>query len=80
MAALSYAGEKMPWLTYHMALPMILITGWALGHMVDAIDWDDLRYRRPWIVLALASVFVTSLTMSLLAVFSPTPPFQRKRP
>src|SRR5690606_6873191 len=29
--AFTYAGERMPWLTYHIAWPMILITGWALG-------------------------------------------------
>lgn len=78
VAAFSYAGEKMPWLTYHMTLPMILITGWALGHMVDAIDWDELRRRQVWIVLALTAVFATSLTMSLLAILGPTPPFQGK--
>ncbi len=78
VAAFSYAGEKMPWLTYHITLPMILITGWALGHVVDAIDWAELRNRRPWMVLVLALVFVTSLTMSILTVLSPTPPFQGK--
>ena len=78
VAAFSYAGEKMPWLTYHMTLPMILITGWALGHVVDAINWDELRRRHLWIVLALTAVFATSLTMSLLAVFGPTPPFRGK--
>ena len=78
IAALSYAGEKMPWLTYHIAWPMILITGWALGHVVDAIDWDALRRRHAWIVLALIFVCATSLTMSLLAIFGPTPPFQGK--
>jgi len=78
IAAFSYAGEKMPWLTYHMALPMILITGWALGHVVDAIDWDELRRRHLWIVLALTAVFATSLTMSLLAILGPTPPFRGK--
>jgi hypothetical protein len=25
----SYAGEKMPWLTVHIVLPMILLAGWA---------------------------------------------------
>jgi predicted membrane-bound mannosyltransferase/DNA-binding beta-propeller fold protein YncE len=78
IAAFSYAGEKMPWLTYHMTLPMILITGWALGHVVDALDWDELRRRHVWIVLALAAVFATSLTMSLLAILGPTPPFGGK--
>ncbi len=78
VAAFSYAGEKMPWLTYHMALPMILITGWALGHMADALDWDELRRRRPLLTLALTALFATSLTMSLLALLGPTPPFRGK--
>lgn len=78
VAAFSYAGEKMPWLTYHMALPMILITGWALGHMADALDWDELRRRRPLLTIALTALFATSLTMSLLAILGPTPPFRGK--
>jgi predicted membrane-bound mannosyltransferase/DNA-binding beta-propeller fold protein YncE len=78
VAAFSYAGEKMPWLTYHMALPMILITGWALGHMVDALDWDELRRRRPLLTIALTALFATSLTMSLLALLGPNPPFRGK--
>jgi uncharacterized protein (TIGR03663 family) len=78
VAAFSYAGEKMPWLTVHITLPMILITGWALGHVVDAINWDELRQRHAWIVFGLTAIFATSLTMSLLAVFGPNPPFQGK--
>lgn len=78
VAAFSYAGEKMPWLTYHMALPMILITGWALGHMADALDWDELRRRRPLLTIALTALFATSLTMSLLALLGPNPPFRGK--
>ena len=31
VVAYSYAGEKMPWLTMHIALPMILLAGWAFG-------------------------------------------------
>jgi predicted membrane-bound mannosyltransferase len=27
--AYTYAGEKMPWLTVHIALPMILLSSWA---------------------------------------------------
>ncbi len=78
LAALSYAGEKMPWLTYHIAWPMILITGWGLGHIVDALDWEGLRRRQPWIVLALIAVFAASLTLSLLAALGPNPPFRGK--
>jgi uncharacterized protein (TIGR03663 family) len=78
VAAFSYAGEKMPWLTYHMAWPMILLTGWVLGRLVDTTDWAGLSQRHPWSVFALAFIFVTSLTSGLLAVFGPTPPFQGK--
>jgi uncharacterized protein (TIGR03663 family) len=78
IAAFTYAGERMPWLTYHMAWPMILLTGWGLGHIVDALDWDELRRRRIWVVLSLVVVFASSLTMSALAVLSPTPPFSGK--
>src|SRR5215208_3075055 len=35
IAALTIAGERMPWLTYHMAWPMILAYGWAIGHIID---------------------------------------------
>lgn len=31
-AALSLAGEKMPWLTVHLALPLLLLTGLAADH------------------------------------------------
>jgi uncharacterized protein (TIGR03663 family) len=78
VAAFSYAGEKMPWLTVHITLPMILLTGWALGYLVDTTDWAGLRERRLWTVLALTFTLLTSLTESLLAVFGATPPFQGK--
>jgi hypothetical protein len=31
--ALSLAGEKMPWLSTHIAVPFILLTGWWIGHL-----------------------------------------------
>lgn len=31
LLAFSYAGEKMPWLTIHIAMPLILSAGWAVG-------------------------------------------------
>ena len=41
--AFSYAGERMPWLTYHMAWPMILITGWALGRIIDTTELGKIK-------------------------------------
>ncbi|HUH98533.1 MAG TPA: flippase activity-associated protein Agl23 [Anaerolineales bacterium] len=72
----SYAGEKMPWLTIHLAWPMILFTGWGLGYVVDTTDWRGLWQRRAPLVLALAFVFFTSFAASLVSVLGETPPFQ----
>ena len=78
IAAFSYAGEKMPWLTVHLTLPMILITGWALGHLIQTLEWEELRNRKPWLVVILLFVFASSLTVSLGALLGPNPPFQGK--
>ena len=42
LAVFSYAGEKMPWLTIHIALPMILSTAWAIGWLVETVPWGML--------------------------------------
>lgn len=76
VAAFSYAGERMPWLTYHMAWPMILITGWALGRVIDATNWENLKERRMPLALASLTVFIASTTGIVLALNGPTPPFQ----
>lgn len=76
--ALSIAGERMPWLTYHIAWPMILITGWALGQIIESTDWEGLRQRRALLVLATTVIFITSLTGMMLALFGNNPPFQGK--
>jgi len=39
LAVFTYAGEKMPWLTIHIALPMILSSAWAIGWLVETIPW-----------------------------------------
>jgi uncharacterized protein (TIGR03663 family) len=74
VVAYSYAGEKMPWLTVHVALPMILFAAWAIGHLIDTTDWKSFRSQKgPQIVLLLA-VFILSLVTCFGLLFSPTPP------
>jgi predicted membrane-bound mannosyltransferase len=34
----SWAGEKMPWLVVHMALPGNLLAAWALGKLLQIVD------------------------------------------
>ncbi len=76
LAAFSVAGEKMPWLTYHLTWPMILFTGWGLGYLIDSTDWQRLKQRRGLLALGLAFVFFTSLVGVFLALLGDTPPFQ----
>jgi uncharacterized protein (TIGR03663 family) len=42
LAVFTYAGEKMPWLTIHITLPMILSSGWTIGWMIETIPWGKL--------------------------------------
>jgi len=43
LLAFSYAGEKMPWLTIHIAMPLILAAGWAVGWL---FQWGN-RFELP---------------------------------
>ncbi|MEW6094195.1 MAG: glycosyltransferase family 39 protein [Chloroflexota bacterium] len=38
----SYAGERMPWLTTHITLPMILATAWVTGWLIETRPWKRL--------------------------------------
>ncbi|RME87414.1 MAG: TIGR03663 family protein [Anaerolineae bacterium] len=76
--AYTYAGEKMPWLTYHIAWPMILMTGWGLGYLIQRTDWDLVKRKRPALTVVTMVIFIVSLTTGLSAAFGPNPPFQGK--
>lgn len=41
----SWAGEKMPWLTLHMALPLVLLSARFLGEVVERINWSYVRQQ-----------------------------------
>ncbi len=76
IAAFTIAGEKMPWLTFHMVLPMVLWGGWAIGNLVDRIDWEELRRRNAWLVLALLTVFTLSIFGVFIALLGSPRPFE----
>ena len=78
LLAYSIAGEKMPWLTVHIALPAILCAAWILGRTVDATDWGLLRDRRGWLALVVLPVFAVSLVAAFSSVLGTQPPFQGK--
>ncbi|MEZ0395162.1 MAG: flippase activity-associated protein Agl23 [Anaerolineales bacterium] len=74
-AAYTLAGEKMPWLTYHIALPMILLSGWALGRVVESAS---LRRRGAGWLLAAWLVLLLGLCRALFQWLGAEPPFQGK--
>jgi len=74
--AFSFAGERMPWLTVHITLPMILITGWAIGHIIDTTDWAKIKEQRILLTVTALAVFITSTAGMVLALNGTTPPFQ----
>ncbi len=43
LVAFSLAGEKMPWLTTHIAMPMILATGWTIGWLGETAVWGKVK-------------------------------------
>ena len=76
--AFSVAGEKMPWLTYHLVWPLILFASWGLGWIIDTTDWEGLRQQKALLVLGTIFVFFTSFAACLIALLGSTPPFQGK--
>ncbi|MCC6298330.1 MAG: TIGR03663 family protein [Anaerolineales bacterium] len=78
IAAFSVAGERMPWLTYHMAWPMVLFTGWVVGQTIDSAA-RKLAGDSPWkdvVALLVTVVFAIAVFSAARSVFGAAPPFQ----
>lgn len=76
LLAYSLAGEKMPWLTVHITLPMLLAAGWGLGWLVDTTPWRELFNRKGVITLILLPIFLAGLGLVLGSLGGANPPFQ----
>ena len=76
--ALSYAGERMPWLTYHMAWPLILLSGWGIAELIKKVDLENLKPSRLILSVAAALLIIITVSQSISALTGLTPPFQGK--
>ena len=78
LLAFTFAGEKMPWLTFHITLPMILLCAWGLGKLVDSLDWAGFIENRGWVVALILPVFFISALAALGSFLGTNLPFQGK--
>ena len=76
--AFTVAGERMPWLTYHMAWPMILLSGWAIGQIIDSVvpRLASEKPQRVWLSLLVLVVFVLAAFNTVRSLYGGAPPFQ----
>jgi DNA-binding beta-propeller fold protein YncE len=58
--ALTLSGEKMPWLTTHITLPMCFVTGWFLGKIMERVDWPAF-FKRSWYVILLTPLLLIGI-------------------
>ena len=76
--AFTVAGERMPWLTYHIALPMIFLGGWGFGQLVERTDWQGLKQRHVFIAVSSMLIFVLGALSVLFIVLGGNPPCRVK--
>ncbi|MEF3275156.1 MAG: TIGR03663 family protein [Chloroflexus sp.] len=56
----SWAGEKMPWLVVHMALPGNLLAAWVIGRIFDVIRREPVR-PRIWLIPVLIILLIVAV-------------------
>lgn len=76
LVAYSAAGEKMPWLTVHIALPLVLTAGWGLGYLVDSTPWKRVANHSGLIALLLIPVFLLAFSVAVGMILGANPPFK----
>lgn len=74
--AYSLAGERMPWLTVHIALPCLLASGWGLGYLIDTTDWRSIFRLEALLSILLLPVFLAGLSGLFAALSGAIPAFQ----
>ena len=78
LVAYSVAGERMPWLTVHIALPLILLAGWGIGLLLEKIDWKGFGRDRAWSILLAVGLLLLALPRALVYLLGSPVPFQGK--
>jgi uncharacterized protein (TIGR03663 family) len=72
---LTFAGERMPWLTVHIALPMVMLAGWVFSRFLSRVDWGRFREGRTWALVALVLLAMLAFARFLGSLLSSPTPF-----
>lgn len=62
--AFTLAGEKMPWLGTHLTTPLIFLTAWYFGRVMENVDWARFR-QRGWLYLLLLPLLGVAIFQTL---------------
>jgi len=76
LVAYTYAGERMPWLTVHITLPLILLSGYTFGMFIESIDWSAWREKKAWLMAILLCVAMLAIVGAMAYGLGDPPPFQ----
>ena len=78
LVAYSLAGEKMPWLTVHISIPLLLTAAWGINKLIESISWRKIKENKNWVIILLLPVFLASLIGIIRSLNSVPLPFQGK--
>ncbi len=78
LIAFSFAGERMPWLTTHITMPMILTSGLSFSYLLESFEWENFKRGRGWLVVLVGTIFILTLFQTFGSLLGATPPFQGK--
>lgn len=74
LVAYTLAGEKMPWLGTHMTVPLILLSGWYFGSVLDRLSPTKFT-ERGWIYLLVLPFLFVGLFQLVAPYLGGEPPF-----
>ncbi|MEN6529154.1 MAG: flippase activity-associated protein Agl23 [Anaerolineaceae bacterium] len=78
LIAYTLAGEKMPWLTVHITLPMLLCAGFGFGYVIDSLSIRQFVKEKALLILITLPIFLISLGTVLGSLLGNEPPFAGK--
>jgi uncharacterized protein (TIGR03663 family) len=76
LLAYTLAGEKMPWLGTHMTVPLIFLTAWYFGRILDRFDLRQFTVNNGWLYAILLPFLIVALFQLFGAYLGGQAPFQ----